>query len=73
MERAPPHQRGRAMGFHTTCIFMGQFLSSVLSGPIVDRGSVALAFLVFAGFALLAMFGYLAAHVMQPRLAARSG
>jgi MFS family permease len=67
LERAPPHQRGRASGFHTTCIFTGQFLSPILSGPLVDRGSVALAFLVFAGVALAAVVGYVAAHVLQQR------
>jgi MFS family permease len=67
MDRAPPHQRGRASGFHTTCIFTGQFLSPLLSGPIVDRGSVALAFLVFAAAALVAAVGYVAAYVAQRR------
>ncbi len=67
MDRAPPHQRGRASGFHTTCIFTGQFLSPLLSGPIVDRGSVAQAFLVFAGVGLAAAIGYLAAYVVQRR------
>ncbi len=72
MARAPPHQRGRASGFHTTCIFSGQFLSPLLSGPIVDRGSVALAFLVFAGAALLALAGYLAAYLVQRRAVSTS-
>ena len=63
MERAPPHQRGRASGFHTMCIFTGQFLSPLLSGPIVDRSSVAGAFLVFGGVALLASLVYLALYL----------
>jgi MFS family permease len=47
MNRAPPHQRGRASGFHTTCIFTGQFLSPLLSGPIIDRWSTGTSFIVF--------------------------
>jgi MFS family permease len=49
--RAPPHQRGRASGFHTTCIFTGQFLSPLLSGPIVDHWSTAAAFSAFGAIA----------------------
>ena len=63
MERAPPHQRGRASGFHTACIFTGQFLSPLLSGPIVDRSSVADAFLVFGAVGLVAALTYLALHL----------
>ena len=63
LERAPPHQRGRASGFHTTCIFTGQFLSPLLSGPIVDRSSVAAAFLVFGIVGLVASLVYLALYL----------
>lgn len=63
LERAPPHQRGRASGFHTTCIFSGQFLSPLLSGPIVDRWSVADAFLAFGAVGLAAAVTYLALHL----------
>jgi MFS family permease len=51
MERSTAATRGRAAGFHTTTIFFGQFLSPLLSGPIVDRSSVAISFLVFAAAA----------------------
>lgn len=73
MERAPPHQRGRATGFHTTCIFTGQFLSPLVSGPIIDHGSVALMFLVFSVVALLAVAGYLLAYFAQRRGLSTSG
>jgi MFS family permease len=60
--RAPPHQRGRATGFHTTSIFTGQFLSPLLSGPIVDRWSSATAFWAFgiAAAAICCVFTWLA-------------
>ena len=63
LERAPPHQRGRASGFHTTCIFTGQFLSPLLSGPIVDRTSVATAFLVFGLVGFVAALSYLGLYL----------
>jgi MFS family permease len=53
MDRSTPATRGRAAGFHTTSIFLGQFLSPLLSGPIVDRSSVATSFLVFAAVAVV--------------------
>lgn len=48
MERASEAVRGRAAGFHTTSIFLGQFLSPVISGPIADHSSTAAAFGWFA-------------------------
>jgi MFS family permease len=48
MERASEAERGRAAGFHTTAIFLGQFLAPLFSGPIVDRSGTATAFAVFA-------------------------
>lgn len=71
LERAPPHQRGRATGFHTTCIFTGQFLSPLLSGPIVDRSSVAGAFLAFGVVASAAAMVYVALHLRDRSMARR--
>lgn len=48
MERASEAVRGRAAGFHTTSIFLGQFLSPVISGPIADHSGTAAAFGWFA-------------------------
>ena len=47
MERASPAVRGRAAGFHTTSIFLGQFLSPVLTGPVAERTGEARTFLIF--------------------------
>jgi MFS family permease len=58
MQRALPHQRGRATGFHTTCIFTGQFFSPLLSGPIIDRTSTATAFLEFGAASALVAASY---------------
>jgi MFS family permease len=67
--RAPPHQRGRASGFHTTCIFTGQFLSPLLSGPIVDRWSTAAAFWTFGILAAVVCCAFLA-QALRPHRAA---
>lgn len=48
MERASEAVRGRAAGFHTTTIFLGQFLSPLISGPIASQSSTAGAFGWFA-------------------------
>jgi MFS family permease len=53
MARAPAHQRGRASGFHTTCIFTGQFLSPLASGPLIDVWSTGTTFALFGGLAVL--------------------
>ncbi len=53
MERASEAERGRAAGFHTTSIFLGQFLSPVISGPIADHSSNAGAFGWFAAGSLV--------------------
>jgi MFS family permease len=72
MERTPPHQRGRGTGFHTTCIFSGQFLSPVLSGPLVDRISVGGTFGVFAAAAGVLALGFVATHLVNRRSQRRS-
>jgi MFS family permease len=59
MERAPPHQRGRATGFHTTSIFTGQFFSPLVSGPIIERTSTGFAFLEFAAISAVIAVVYL--------------
>jgi MFS family permease len=65
MERAPAHQRGRATGFHTTCIFTGQFLSPLLSGPLVDRLSVGGTFQVFGVVAAVLAIGFVVAQARR--------
>lgn len=66
MERAPPHQRGRATGFHTTSIFTGQFFSPLVSGPLIDGTSTGVAFLAFGAASAVIAVGYL---VLSRRLA----
>lgn len=54
--RAAAHQRGRASGFHTTCIFLGQFLSPLVSAPIIERSSTGAAFAAFGMLAAVVAF-----------------
>lgn len=55
MELAPPHLRGRLMGGVASAIFMGQFLSPILTQPVAAYTTLNNAFVVSA--ALLAAMG----------------
>ncbi|WP_217348975.1 MFS transporter [Prosthecochloris sp. GSB1] len=48
LESVPESFRGRAVGFYTAMIFLGQFLSPVLTAPFVSLFSLSGAFLVSA-------------------------
>lgn len=67
MERASEAERGRAAGFHTTSIFLGQFLSPVISGPIADYSSTAGAFGWFAAASLAVAVVFIALRVRAGR------
>jgi MFS family permease len=66
LKRAPAQQRGRATGFHTTCIFTGQFISPIISGPLSVQVSTGPTFVIFAGIAALVAVGYLLARARRP-------
>ena len=67
MERASEAVRGRAAGFHTTSIFLGQFLSPVLSGPIADHSSTAAAFGWFAAVSVIVSAIFVALRLKRGR------
>lgn len=58
---APPHRRGLAGGFLTTSVFTGQFISPLLSAPVIGsagyEGLFLRAALMLAGMAVIALGG----------------
>lgn len=65
---APSDRRGSIIGGLTTCFFVGQFTSPLLTQPIIDAQSVGIAFLAVAGvIGVLAVFvaAHLALHGAQ--------
>ncbi len=67
MERTPASMRGRASGILTTSIFLGQFLSPLVSGPLVDRWDVATTFASFSVACLLITLAYALAEGARRR------
>jgi MFS family permease len=63
----PVHIRGRVMGGFTTAVFLGQFLSPLISQPIAGAVALANTFLV-AGVALMAVVPFLFAARGRLRL-----
>ncbi len=61
LSEAPEHLRGRLSGTLTSAIFLGQFLSPVMTHPLVDNYSVTTAFLIIgisvAGISLILATG----------------
>lgn len=53
MAMAAETQRGRVAGMLTACIFLGQFISPLISQPLVSQGGYAIAFGFGAGSSLL--------------------
>jgi MFS family permease len=53
-EIIPSNERGRALGYLTTAIYLGQFLSPIAASPILDAGAtLSQLFIVGAGLAAL--------------------
>jgi MFS family permease len=46
LSEAPEHLRGRISGMLTTAVFLGQFLSPVMTQPLVDALSISSLFLI---------------------------
>ena len=63
LSEAPDHLRGRFSGMLTTAVFLGQFLSPIMTQPLVDVLSISMVFLVTGGavasITLLITFGWL--------------
>ena len=55
-EIVPAAQRGRALGYVTTAIFLGQFLSPIVTLPVTAAGA-SLGTLFLLSAALSAVFG----------------
>jgi MFS family permease len=53
---APPAARGRVLGGFTTALFLGQFLSPILSQPVTVAYDVRAVFVVAAALALIVVF-----------------
>jgi MFS family permease len=49
----PPAQRGRVLGGWTTCFFLGQFLSPLLSQPLSQNLGLAMAYRIAGGLVIL--------------------
>ncbi len=63
---APPAARGRAVGGLNTALFLGQFLSPLLSQPMVERVGPAASFGVVGGLSLLMGVVVYAAGRLRP-------
>ena len=57
-DEAPVHIRGRVIGGFTTALFLGQFLSPIVSQPITTSFDTASTFLI-AGLVLLALLPFI--------------
>ena len=71
MMLAPPALRGQVAGGLTACVFLGQFLSPLISTPIAERFGIATAFAVssclVAGLAVIAgILGLLGQRIAPP-------
>lgn len=63
-EYAPASLWGRANAFAATSVFVGQFMSPILLGPVIDATSITTGFLVVAGISALILVALLAAPRM---------
>ena len=61
----PPISAAARAGFHTTCIFTGQFLSPVTSGPLIDLWSTGTTFAIFGIAAALVAVAFGALHLRK--------
>ncbi len=59
-DAAPPRLRGRVMALSGTAIFLGQFLSPLLLGPVADAVSITTGFLTAAALAGVVLLALLA-------------
>ncbi|MQX35036.1 MFS transporter [Roseospira navarrensis] len=75
MGLAPPHLRGRLVGGTTTSIFLGQFVSPVVSQPMVSALGQAGAFGAMAGIVTVVslLFWLLALREARPKAAVAPG
>lgn len=72
LAEAPEYLRGRLSGMVTTAVFLGQFLSPVLTRPLVEKMSISEAFL-FIGAAVTAITIAAAIYLLIKRKRIHSG
>lgn len=65
LDVVPPHRRGLASGAVTTSIFLGQFLSPLISQPLINSMGYAETFGLAAG--LLAVLGFVALFLFREK------
>ena len=70
-EAAPPRLRGQVTALSGTAIFLGQFSSPLLLGPVADATSIPTSFLAAAALAGGALLALLATDL--PTVPARTG
>ena len=57
VSRAVPHMRGRVAGIMSASVFFGQFISPLVTFPIVERFNAQITFAILASFYLIASLG----------------
>lgn len=67
MERVPATMRGRASGLLTTAFFLGQFVSPLVSAPLVAAFGLAGTFAAVGGGLIVLGGGLWALHVLLPK------
>ncbi len=67
LSEAPEHLRGRISGLLTTAVFLGQFLSPVLTQPIVDALSISAGFLIVGSVVALVPVLLTLSHLLRNR------
>lgn len=70
LSRIPPHVRGRVLGGLTTSLFLGQFVSPLVSQPIVAAYGPSVGFGVVAGLAAVATVTFLSVALWNRRISA---
>jgi MFS family permease len=68
---APPHLRGRYAGLLTTSMFLGQFVSPIVTQPIVDADGIQVTFAVIAAALVPISAAYFVAGRRAPADVAR--
>ncbi|SNR36311.1 Predicted arabinose efflux permease, MFS family [Haloechinothrix alba] len=71
-ETPPAEQRGRATSLSATAMFIGQFASPLLFGPLMGAVSISTGYLVAAGLSSLILVLLLASTVRDPDVAVSS-
>lgn len=66
VELTPAEMRGRMTALSATLTFVGQFLSPLLMGPVIDNTSLTAGFLVASGIAGVSLMALLVTRMPSP-------